>query len=129
MAIQIKNSERLLIQWTGGFGKRDYITMLDIINWGEPHGSNSIKFPTVNGDVIKDLNSFNDGYTKVVKVEDINVEKSLFWWFKNHVGEYNKPLVYDENLEAGERYFGNCWRAGLLLASTETEIKYNFIFE
>jgi hypothetical protein len=116
------------IQWIGGMGKKGTIGMLDIINWGLPFGEDSIKFITKNGEIIKKLTDFNDNYTTLIKIEDIDIKDSLGWWYRNHQGEYGKPLILDDTLEVGERYFGNSWRIGLILSASETEVRYNFIF-
>lgn len=125
--MKIDLNKILLVKWIGGMGRKETI-MLDIINWGTKVGEDSINMFTKDGYVTKLKSDVNDGYVKLVNIEDINVKESLYWWFKSHQGEHNKVLVFDENLEAGERYFGNCWRMGLLLSSTENELKYNFIF-
>lgn len=97
-------------------------TCLDIINWGERKGD-KIEYPTKNGLQRKFPNEIENRNVKIVSFEDIDLSKSLFYWYKNNPEAYSLPIEIDYNLTQGEIYKDNFWKMSLMIQKTQRQNK------
>jgi len=109
--------------------KEPIVSMLSVINHGQVLEDGRIRYLTKDGIKIQTIEEITNNNVSVVEKSKIDIKESLYYWYRRHPNNLDKPLIEDENLEMGEDYFGNSWRYGLKLLVTQKDIKYKLILE
>ncbi len=109
------------------FGKNSK-TMLNVINHGQMVDE-IISFINREGQQHKHVFDVINESINVFPVEEINIEKSLYYWYRNNGNPYHKNLVYKKDLTSGEKYKMFGWSFSLMLLSDDDNIYYNINFE
>ena len=96
-------------------------TCLSVVNWGEQEG-NKIRYTTNKGEQLKTPVEIINQNVSLASFNDLDIRDSLYHWYKQNPEASQLPIVYNESLESGEIYKGNCWHLSLMIKKTPTEI-------
>jgi esterase/lipase superfamily enzyme len=103
-------------------------SMLSIINYATKN-KDMFTYETSNGTITTTKQEIENENVKIVTINEIDIQKSLYHWFKNNPSQHGKQIVLDETIESGEIYSGRCWCYSLMLNCTKDEIKFKIITE